>query len=186
LWPIFLVVLAVPILNEKMTAKKIFGVILGFLGFLFLVFQQEGFTLDLSNWLPFIAILYSGVSWVMLFLFLKRLKYESLSATLILIFFATILYGTATFATATPLVISLPILFAAAYFGVITIGLANGYYAHALRHLDTAHVGNLSYLVPVMAIFWASLFLGETIQWYYFVTLALIFAGYLIQRYGES
>jgi len=182
LWPVFLVVLAVPVLKEKLSARKMLGVILAFLGFVFLVSQAGGLTLSLSNWLPFLAILYSGISWVLLFLLLKRFRYESLSATLLLVFFGTILYGGLVFALAEPLPSAVPVLLAAAYFGIVTIGMGNAYYARALKHLDTSQVGNLSYLVPVLAIFWAGLFLGETIQWYYFVALGLIFAGYLVQR----
>ena len=186
--PIIVLVLSTFYLKERLTALKIFGVILGFSGALVLSIygksNLEGDNVLLGNLLVFI----NAISYSIYIIIIKKLTYKYHPFTFIrwLFLFGLIMvipFGyselvATQFSTFTPY-ITFSVLF-------VVVGATFGTYLLnplALKHLRASTVTTFIYIQPVIAGVFAIIMGSDSVTTVKLVASALIFAGvYLVTK----
>lgn len=184
IWPIILVLLSVPILGQKLTAKNIIALIISFVGVVFISSQGNINIFSKSNPFGVFLALFSSTIWALFWLYNVRDKNRDEAVKLFLnFFFASILIFFVGVFTKDFWNISANGLFASAYIGAFEMGITFVLWLKALNYADnTARLSNVIYLVPFVALLFIKLILGETIYWTTIVGLVLIITGIIYQQ----
>ena len=186
--PLFLVVLAHFFLaDERLTTPKSIGFILGFIGIVVLIGPGKLLNLSMSGealWGE-LAILAGCLCYAVHGVTAKRMGLENplkqsacvcLAAALMGVVFASIVSPTGL--TGKP---------QAVYWAVVGLGLLPTAFATLLMYrlmlrIGPSFVAYSNYLVPVYAVLFGALTLGETLSWNIVAALILILAGIAISR----
>lgn len=184
IWPIILVLLSIPILGQKLTAKNIIALIISFVGVIFISSQGNINIFSRSNPLGVFLALFSSTIWALFWLYNVRDKNRDEAVKLFLNFlFASIFTLIIGVFTKDFWSISANGLFASAYIGAFEMGITFVLWLKALNYADnTARLSNIIYLVPFVALLFIKLVLGETIYWTTIVGLILIIGGIIYQQ----
>ncbi len=184
IWPIILVLLSVPILGQKLTAKNIIALIISFVGVVFISSQGNIDIFSKSNPLGVFLALFSSTIWALFWLYNVCDKNRDEAVKLFLnFFFASIFTLIVGVFTKDFWNISTNGLFASAYIGAFEMGITFVLWLKALNYADnTARLSNIIYLVPFVALLFIKLVLGETIYWTTIVGLVLIIGGIIYQQ----
>ncbi|NOU16547.1 MAG: DMT family transporter [Bacteroidales bacterium] len=184
IWPIILVLLSIPILGQKLTAKNIIALIISFVGVVFISSQGNIDIFSKSNPLGVFLALFSSTIWALFWLYNVRDKNRDEAVKLFLnFFFASIFTLFVGVFTKDFWIISANGLFASAYIGAFEMGITFVLWLKALNYADnTARLSNIIYLVPFVALLFIKLILGETIYWTTIVGLVLIISGIIYQQ----
>lgn len=167
--PLFILVLAVFYLAEKLTLNKILGMFLGFIGMLLIVLPQEGIGEIFASkvFLGNLVILGAAIGWAIYSVANKKIskKFSPLVLTLGAYVMATLLLIPTAFIFETPKVVfSLGILswLIIFYLGIFASGVAFLLWNYSIIHLEVSKAAIYLYLIPVLAIFTGIFFLHET------------------------
>ncbi|MBI3379492.1 DMT family transporter [Candidatus Gottesmanbacteria bacterium] len=167
--PLFILVLAVFYLAEKLTLNKILGMFLGFIGMLLIVLPQEGIGEIFASkvFLGNLVILGAAIGWAIYSVANKKIskKFSPLVLTLGAYVMATLLLIPTAFIFETPKVVfSLGILswLIIFYLGIFASGVAFLFWNYSIIHLEVSKAAVYLYLIPVLAIFTGIFFLHET------------------------
>ncbi len=179
LQPIIFFTLTIEVLKEKFSPKVFAGILLAFIGALFVVIgpmlnrSPTGATLE-GNLLLFIAVVADVVGTVILKKVLK--KVHIMDVLVIGLFTATVLY----FMLAAPQLAQLSLLSQPAILGTVLYGaIVMGCMGYGLNYfaLQTTRSGDysiLGYVTPVVTMVVATFFFHETF------TLSLVFGGVMV------
>lgn len=184
--PLIVGILSYLILKENITRKKIFGILIGFIGVLLIVFlptigRYNPFNGNLfSNLMILIAVCSTSLSAVMIKKFQK--DYTTLEFTVA--FFAV------TIATQLLLIpwdlvqhpawftaISSSVLWAILYNGILGTGIYYFLYQYAINKTTPVTAAMILYLSPIFTFLWAWLLLGETLTSTFIAGSVLAFIG---------
>lgn len=182
-WPIFIVLLSVVLLGERLTTKKIIATILGFLGVLTFITKGDFANLNLSNsYTNGLVLLAAGVFGLFSVLS-KKVKYEPYSVTTIYFASATVFSYIAMQAFSTPMLPTVTSFVPLVVNGAIINGLSYVFWLKALRYADASYVAQFVFLTPVLASTLIVVFFGETLLPIYLVGMALVLgAGIITQK----
>ena len=181
IWPIMVVVFAIPIFKEKLTLKKLLAILLGFIGVLIIVTRGNILSLRLSNPLGDFLALLAGCCWG-LFSNLGRKSKEDTNISYFI-------YFTTMFLLSIPslLLLSKPVLpTQRSFLGILSLGTLNLALAYflwfeALELGQIASVASLAYLTPFASLVYIFILLGERIVLSQLLGLLLIVTGTFIQ-----
>src|SRR5258708_1782991 len=163
--PIWTALLARFILHEKLTALGWLGVLLSFSGIALIASGEgEGIRLSLQALVILSAALTSSIYMIMQKHYLRR--YSALEFTAYSIWFGTLLMlpfggGFVHTLRAAPVAATLSVI----YLGIFPGALADLAWAYVMSHGTAGRTATLLYLIPVMAIGIAWLWLGEMPRW---------------------
>lgn len=182
LWPLWTVLLAVPLLKEPMTWRRVGGVLLAFAGVYLLVSGGRLLPLASGGGLAYLAAGAGAFFWGLFSVLIKRFRFEALPA--MAIYSAGALAG---FAAVALLVGGLRWPTPASWLLLLLLGGAvNGagyvFWTLALRLNETGWVSSLIYLVPFVALAYLLLFQGRPIRLLQIASLSLVLSGALINR----
>lgn len=182
IWPIFVIILSIPILKERYNWKTIISVLISFSG-VFIVFTR-GNILSFSNEytlgysLAAIAALCYGLFSVLG----KKLHYEKYTSMLVyhifgllLIIPATIVFSEIIFPHSLKTIFSLLII------GGISNSIIFVFWFKALAEGDTHITANAIYVIPFLALVWTFFLNAEAIKLFTIVGLLLVVTGIIIQ-----
>jgi len=181
LWPVILVLLAVPILGQKLTPGGLAGVLISFSGVALMAMLGSG-TLELELF-PLLLAFLSTLVWAVYWLLNTRSSRETNSVLLMNFLFGTgylAIYG---FASGESFIPSGKSLLWVVYVGVFEMGLTYMMWNTALKRASSAAaVGSLIFLTPFLALVPIALVVNEGIAPSTVTGLVLVTAGILIEK----
>jgi drug/metabolite transporter (DMT)-like permease len=169
--------------DEKITPFKLVGVALGFAG-VFILFGEDFFTGELNSLYGKLAILIATIGYVSSGLMIRRLSHID---TLVCAgaMFATAVLWMLPFVWMVPFgqsaILSAPFL-TILYLALIPTALASVIRIQLVQRTGVQFMSQVSYLIPLFAIFWAWVFLGEVPELIVWAALALILSGLFIRK----
>lgn len=181
LWPIMTVVFACIILKEKITTKKIFAIIISFVGVIIVTANGDIFNLEKNSIIGASYCILAAVSYGLFSVLNKKKnynKYLSMMLYYLVSFIISLIY----------IIISKNIfeiqvnqLLGLFWIGIFTSATAFTSWALALEKGDTAKISNLAYITPFLSLIWTSLLLKEDFSIYSVIGLIVIVLGIFIQ-----
>lgn len=188
LTPAFVLIIAVMFLGEKLTKRKLFGIIIAMLGTIIVLFEK-GLAFGSEQFLGNIMVLLASISWAIYTSLGKKyaMKYGGIFSTGVSMFTGLLLY--------IPIVMLLPfditpsnydasIWFQLFYLGVITSGLGYALWYFALTKMEASKLAVFNNIQPVLTTIMA-FFLFNTLPSEFFMIGAIIaICGVVITQLG--
>lgn len=182
LWPIMIVVFAVPILGEKITIKKIIAIIISFIGVVIIATQGNIQQLHFAKPLGVIFAIIAAISYGLFSVLGKKQNDDKTTSmmfyyifTFIYTFIAVMIFGFIPHVTALQLTGLL-------WMGLFTSGGAFLLWFLALKYGDTTKIANIAFLTPFFSLVYIYFLLHEKIQIYSIIGLIFICIGIFIQN----
>jgi len=148
-------------LNEKVTLKQIFGLILGFIGVVILVNPESSATSTFAA----ILCLLGAACYAFSTVFIQ--KYSETSNKLVLIgwsiVFSAFIMMPLTLLNLPSEIPSLKAFGASIWLGSISTGLAFFGYVYLIEKIGAVKTSTVAYFLPIFGIIWGSIFLNEII-----------------------
>ena len=174
--------------NEKLNIFKLTGVIIGFLGVVFLFFDK--LVISDSNIFYAIVILFGSTFYViggiLTLKFLKNEGNENVSTSTILwslIFLFPFCLYQQPWINLNP---SLESTIALIYLGVFPTGVAWMLRFHILTKVGMVFQTQVAYLIPIFGVIFGYIIMGEHITWKVLVSLIIIISGIYIVKRGNK
>ncbi len=188
IWPLVLVLLSVPMLGEKITAKGILALLASFIGVILISSEGNVASIELKSPLGVGLALSSSVIWALYWILNLRDKGTDPTVRLFINFaFATIFSFALGQFTANFWNINLKGLSGAFYVGCFEMGITFYLWLRALSLAESkAKLGNIIYLVPFLSLVFIHFFVGENIYWTTIIGLLIIVASILYQQLNQS
>ncbi len=187
LWPIFIVLFAVPILAERFTVTKLIAVLLSFCGVLIVATNGNVTALSFESPLG-VGLAVLGAASYGLFSTLGKLREYDRFASMGFYYLATFIYCILTigFIGGIAPITSTMQLFGLLWVGLGTCGLAFALWFMALKHGDTAKISNLAFITPFLSLVYIHFLLGEPILTTSLLGLLLIVSGIVFQALRKN
>ena len=182
LWPVFIVVFSIPILNEKYNSKTIIAILLSFTGAA-IAFTKGDFSAVSGQYAAGYLLAGLGAICYGLFSVLgKKLGYEKFSSMLVYYACALALIApTVTFTSAIKVPQSLTTIIAILVLGGVMNSIAFVFWFNALSLGDTHKFANIIYAVPFLAMIWTYTLNSEPVSIFSIAGLLLIVIGMAVQ-----
>lgn len=182
-WPIMLVLLSIPLLNQKINLKSIIAIIISFFGVLIISTQGDILGFGFTNLYGAFLALSTAVIWALFWIFNTKDKRDEITKLflnfafgLLYIFIATVLYSN-------PLIPDIKGLLSASYIGFFEMGITFVIWSKAMQLSETtAKVSKLIYLVPFLSLIIIFFVLGEKILISTIVGLVFIVIGIILEQ----
>ncbi|MBU4266079.1 MAG: DMT family transporter [Candidatus Altiarchaeota archaeon] len=185
-WPVWLVILAMPILKEEFNHRKLAAILLGFMGVYVVVTRGSPFSPSITDLEGNLLALAGAVSYGIFSALDKKHNYERLTSTMFYYAFAFLYVSVSVLLFSEIPSLSLYELASLAYFGIFACGLAFVFWFLALKHGDTARMSNIVFLTPFLSLIPIYFLVGERILPSSVIGLVLIVAGIVIQSRGKK
>lgn len=182
-WPIVLVLLAIPMLRQRIRWPSIAAMLLSFSGVVLVSLQGGAGAQDPQNTLGIFLALSSSVVWAFYFIFNTRDHRDPVARLFLNFAFASgyLLLGGILRGQALP--DSLEGWFASLYVGVFEMGVTFVLWLMAIRLAPSSdRISNLVYVAPFLNLFLASQILNEKIYMTTLFGIILLVSGILIQN----
>ncbi len=184
--PIFVAILAFPLIGERIGLSRIAGIAIAFVGAVILI-SEGGLTFDSRYLAGDLMMLSAALCWS-LYIVLSKPLVERIGAvrTITLVFvigLPLVLPFTIFPALAQPWHRVTPVGYASVAYIVLGASVvAYLFYQFALKKLPASAVAPAAYATPVLVAIFSVLLLGETLSPAFFVAAALVLTGLIIAR----
>ncbi|MCK4879691.1 MAG: DMT family transporter [Bacteroidales bacterium] len=183
IWPIVLVLLAVPILRQRISWKSIGAMMLSFSGVVMVSLMGGTWSQDPQNRFGIFLALSSSVVWALYFLYNTRDKKDPVTRLFLNFTFASTFLLLAGIFRGQPFPTSVEGWYAALYVGVFEMGITFVLWLMAIRLAPSSdRVSNLVYIAPFLNLLLASQVLGEKIYLTTVIGIVLLVTGIVIQN----
>lgn len=182
LFPIFIVLLAVPIHKEKLNLYKIISVAMGFMGTILLITKGDLANITFTNFKGDVFAILAAVCWGLFTNLIKKNQKEMLAST----FFITVVaFVLSVGAIVTTSHFVLPQR--ADFYGVLWLSMSNivlGFflYFRALKYSSASLIASFTFFTPFVALVFIVLLLGEKLTTTDFIAALLIIFSVPIQK----
>lgn len=183
-WPMALTLLAIPLLGNRLTLKSLICCLVAYGGVLVICTRGEFRNLNFSSPTGVLLALSSTLIWALYWIFNTRREGDPVVGLLICFLSGLpwIIGATALFSSFWP--VPVKGLAAAAYIGVIEMGIAYILWLKALKLADnTALISNISYISPFLSLIFIANILGESIYPATYAGLIMIVASVVAQQH---
>ncbi|MDD2383181.1 MAG: DMT family transporter [Sulfurospirillaceae bacterium] len=173
-WPIFIVLLSLGILKEKLTINKTASLILGFLGVVVVITKGDFASIDLSNMGVVGMVLLGAISFALFSVLSKKVNINLANAVTIY-FLTAIIYSFIAMQIFSSFV--LPTgkeWFYILINGVFLNGVSYLFWIKALQNADASFVAPFIFITPILSATFLIIVFDEPILPIYFIGLALI------------
>ena len=180
-WPMLVIILAFPILKERLTVKKIVSIFISFLGIVVIVTHGKIFAISFTSLKGDILALTAAGVFALFSVLGKKYQYDQVVS--VFIYFITALV----FITPTLLLFSslrMPSFHVWLWLllnGFLVNGISYIFWFKALEYGDTHVLSNALYLTPFLSLVYIAFFLGEKILFSSIVGLVIIVLGIILQ-----
>ena len=180
LWPIMSVVFACILLKERLTVRKVFAIVLSFLG-VAIATSSELTSLNTNSLIGMGLCIAGAVSYGIFTALNQKFPYDkriSMMINTVVTFLLTTAINAVNNALFLPTAVQ---TLGIAWNGMLSIGIATTTWAMALDAGKTEKISNLAYITPFLSLVWTTLFLKEPFDPLNIVGLVIIVAGILLQ-----
>ncbi|MEH6589214.1 MAG: DMT family transporter [Halioglobus sp.] len=182
-WAITMALLAVPLLGQRLSGRDIFAAFMCYAGVLVIATRGDLLQIRFDSVEGVAWALFSTVIWAVYWLANTRASHDPVVGLCLSFLLAVPLTGALCVIYSDPLDVSSRGLAAAAYVGLIEMGITFALWASALRMASgVARIGNLIFLSPLISLFFIASVLGEPIEPATLVGLALIIPALWLQQ----
>lgn len=184
IWPIVLVFLSVPLLNQKIPLRSFIALFISFSGVYLIASEGDPFGFEITE--PFGLSLAIGSAFIWSFFWILNLRdrREALEKLLLNFFFATIYAGITVLVAGRTDISTGTGFLAAVYTGCFEMGISFVFWLGALKYSRTTdQVSNLIYLAPFLSLVLIHHLVGEQIHLTTIIGLILIIAGIFYQKF---
>jgi drug/metabolite transporter (DMT)-like permease len=183
IWPIMLVLLSIPLLNQTIKLRSILAILISFLGVFIIATRGKILEFRFTNATGVLLAIGSSVIWALFWIYnVKDQRDEIVKLFLnfafgsLFIFLSMLLFSK----LQTP---GLNAILGSAYIGLFEMGIAFLVWLKALKlSRTTAHIANLIYLIPFLSVVVIHFLVGEQIFFSTMIGLILIVAGIILQK----
>lgn len=183
IWPIVLVLLAVPILGQKVSWLSLGAMLLSFSGVVLISLMGGTVSQDPQNRLGISLALSTSVVWAIYFLYNTRDRRDPYARLFLNFAFASLFLLLAGIFRDQPFPDSAEGWFASLYVGVFEMGVTFALWLMAIRLAPSSdRISNLVYMAPFLNLFFARQLLGETIYMTTVIGIVLLVTGIVIQN----
>ena len=176
-WPIWVVIFASIILKEKISVKKIFAIVIGFIGVYIVVTKGDFFSFSAINIKGDMFALAGAVSYGIFSVIGKKNHREVVTSMMFYYGFSFIYCLIATLIFSSIPTLKFYEIIGIIWLGVFAGGLAFVFWFIALRHRDTAEMSNIVFLTPFISLIYIYILIGEKILISSILGLLLIIVG---------
>jgi drug/metabolite transporter (DMT)-like permease len=177
-WPIMLSLLAVPLLNQKISFKNVVAIGISFIGVLIIATGGNLINLSFSNGQGVVFGLASAIIWALFWIFNIKDERDELSKLFLNFLFGFIYIVIALLLTSEIVFVNLKSWLSAVYVGFFEMGITFVIWSIALKKsITAAKVSNLVYLVPFLSLVVIYFILEEPIRFPTIIGLFLIVGG---------
>ena len=183
IWPIVLVLLAIPILGQRISWLSLGAMLLSFSGVILISLMGGTLSQDPQNRLGIGLALSTSVVWAIYFLYNTRDKQDPYTRLFLNFAFASLFLLIAGIFRGQPFPDSAEGWFAALYVGVFEMGVTFALWLMAIRLAPKSdRISNLVYMAPFLNLIFARQLLGERIYLTTLIGINLLVAGIVIQN----
>jgi len=183
IWPIVLVLLAVPILHQRLSWISLGAMLLSFSGVVLVSLMGGTGSQVPQNRLGIFLALSTSVIWALYFLYNTRDNKDPVLRLFLNFAFASVFLLAAGIFRGQPLPPSLEGWFASLYIGVFEMGITFVLWLMAIRLAPSSdRISNLVYIAPFLNLLFASQVLGEKIYITTVTGIILLVSGIVIQN----
>lgn len=185
-WPIMLVLLSIPLLNQKITFNSILAIIISFIGVFIISTHGNIFSFHFTNPAGVLLALGSSVIWALFWIYTIKDKRDE-TAKLFLNFTFGFIYILITILIFSKIIIpEIAGFLGATYVGLFEMGITFVVWLKALKmSRTTAQVSNFIYLAPFLSLIVIFFVVGEKILFSTIIGLIFIIAGIVLQQYNS-
>ncbi|MFD1294991.1 DMT family transporter [Lutibacter holmesii] len=182
-WPIMLVILSIPLLQQKINLKSIISIIISFFGVLTISTQGDILGFGFTNFYGALLAISTAVIWALFWIFNTKDKREEIPKLFLNFLFGLMYIFIATISFSEIKIPTFEGILGASYIGLFEMGITFVLWSKALElSITTAKVSKLIYLVPFLSLIIVYLVLGEKILVSTIVGLVFIVLGILLER----
>ncbi|WP_298497100.1 DMT family transporter [uncultured Algibacter sp.] len=182
-WPIMLVLLSIPLLNQKVNLKSIIAIIISFFGVLTISTQGDILGFGFTNLYGAILALSTAIIWALFWIFNKKDKRDEIPKLFLSFAFGFLYIFIATISFSEIKIPKINGLLGACYVGFFEMGITFVIWSKALElSITTAKVSNLIYLVPFLSLVIIFFVLGEDILISTIIGLVFIVIGIILEQ----
>ena len=183
IWPIVFVLLAVPILRQRISWISLGAMLISFSGVVLISLMGGTVSQDPQNRLGIILALSTSVVWALYFLYNTRDKLDPLTRLFLNFAFASLFLLLAGIFRGQPFPNSAQGWYAALYIGVFEMGITFALWLMAIRLSPKSdRISNLVYIAPFLNLLLVNQVLGEKIYLTTVSGIILLVAGIVIQN----
>ena len=182
--PLFVFCMAVPFLNEKARVYKILGILIGFAGVVAISAREDTLLNSITSSILFLLL--GAFLWAVSTVYYKKFlsRVEPVIVNVFQLSFGAILLG---LITASSGELSLPAstnyLLTVLYASIGASAIAFTLWIHLLREEEATVLSSSSLVVPMVALFFGWLLLGETVDLQSIIGAILVISGvYLVNK----
>jgi len=186
LWPIMVVVFTVLILKEKMTLKKIVGIICSFVGVIIVITKGDFSSLQFGSTTGILFAITGAIAYSLFSVFDKKQNYEKFTSMMFYYLFSFFCALIAVLFFSKIPMISTYQLIGLIWLGVFVNGLALAFWFFALKYGDAIKMSNMIFLTPFISLVYIYFLVGEKILASSVIGLMVIVTGIVIQSIGKN
>ncbi len=181
LWPMMIVIFSIPVLKEKLTGRKVAGILASFVGIVLIATQGQLWNLSRLDFSGVLLCLGAAVCYGIFCVLLKKYAYDETLLLCIAYFVTMIFSGILCWKNGSFTSIG-PVEAAGIFWnGVVVNAVAYLLWAKGLNQGDTAKISNIAYFTPFLSVAFSKLILNENITAWSFSGLVLIVSGVIFQ-----
>lgn len=180
-WPMLVIILALPLLKERLTAKKMCSILISFFGIVVIVTHGSIFTLSFTSLQGDVLALGGAAVFALFSVLGKKYHYDQTVSVFIYFVTALIFITPTLFLFSSLKMPSLQVWLWLLLNGFIVNGISYVFWFKALEFGDTSVTSNALYLTPFLSLVYIALFLGEQILLSSIVGLVIIVLGIILQ-----
>lgn len=188
IWPLVLVLLSVPLLGEKITAKGVFALLISFGGVILISSEGNISSIEIKSPIGVMLALSSSVIWALYWILnLRNAKLDPVIRLFFNFLLATVYSFAAGLFFSDFWAINLMGILGSLYVGSFEMGITFVLWLKALAMAESkAKLSNIIYLVPFVSLVFIHFFVGEQIYWTTIVGLLVIVGSILFQQLSGS
>lgn len=185
LFPIFIILLAIPIHKEKLNLYKILSMVMGFMGTILLITKGDLANINFTNLKGDIFAVLAAVSWGLFTNLIKKNQKDILVSTFFITIVAFVL-STGAMAASSRFIIPQK----ADFYGVLWLSMSNivlGFflYFRALKYSSASLIASFTFFTPFVTLVFIVLLLGEKLTVTDCLAAILIIFSVPIQKVGH-
>ncbi|MBM7653483.1 DMT family transporter [Neobacillus cucumis] len=177
LFPIFIVIFAIPIHKEKLTVSKSLSIVMGFMGTLLLVTKGDLANVTFTNFTGDLFAILAAVSWGLFTNLIKKNKKDMFLSTFFITFTAFVLSVGSMLLSSEFLIPQRTDFFGVSWLSISNIVLGFFLYFRALKYSPASLIASFTFFTPFVTLVFIVILLGEKLTISdYFAALLIIFS----------